>query len=122
MLIWSVDTMAMIGGKILQGPKLAPSISPNKTISGLLTGVISAVIIVIIIWQKNNLLINNIYNVCLYTMLLAVMAQVSDLLVSFFKRKFKVKDSGNIIPGHGGVLDRFDSIILTAPIIFLYYK
>lgn len=123
--ISTVDIMAMFGGKLIGGVKLAPKISPNKTVSGLLVGTSSACIIINLLTlipnyelpgmlHKNNILLT------LYILLLGMIAQISDLLISCFKRKFKIKDTGTIIPGHGGVLDRFDSIILTAPLVLLY--
>ena len=124
-MIWSVDIMAMFGGKMIGGVKLAPRISPNKTVSGLLCGIFSAAINVYILsalFVYPNYNFTNIPKIelLLYILLFGILAQVSDLSVSIFKRKFGVKDTGTIIPGHGGVLDRFDSIILTAP-VFVYF-
>ena len=124
-LIWSVDSFAMFIGKWLQGPKLAPVLSPKKTISGLLGGVIAAIFFPLLLTlipaykiphygQISDFILSGQFGV------LAIVAQASDLFISYFKRKFKIKDSGNIIPGHGGMLDRFDSIILTAPIVAFY--
>ena len=123
-IIWSVDTFAMIGGKIFKGAKLSPKISPKKTWSGLVTGVLSAGLVAVLVSFIPNFHIANYYfsnKICLFTIscILALIAQVSDLFISYFKRKFNIKDSGHIIPGHGGVLDRFDSIILTAPVLVL---
>lgn len=124
-IIWCTDIVAMYAGKAIEGPKLAPNLSPHKTISGLCAGVIAASMLPLLF----NLLpwydISNYVAGCKLTQmlqfgLLALCAQMSDLFISYFKRKFKVKDSGDIIPGHGGMLDRFDSIILTAPIVALY--
>lgn len=120
-IIASVDTFAMFFGKIFGGPKFAPRVSPNKTWSGFFGGVGSAVIISIIgyfVIQKYNVQYN-IYSFILASLLIAIVEQYSDLFISFFKRKFHVKDSGSIIPGHGGVLDRFDGVILTAPLLLL---
>jgi phosphatidate cytidylyltransferase len=124
-IIWSVDSMSMFGGKFIGGRKLAPTISPNKTISGLLCGIISAVIIVnclrsLSIYQLPEPLVLSPLKFTIYTVILAGAAQLSDLLISLFKRKFNIKDTGKIIPGHGGMLDRFDSIILTAPLLAIY--
>lgn len=123
-IIASVDTFAMFGGKTIGGAKLAPKISPNKTWSGLIIGILSsgaaAFLLSLIPGFKlpidyfsttNCLIIASIF--------LALIAQMSDLFISYFKRKFTIKDSGSIIPGHGGVLDRFDAIILTAPLVLL---
>lgn len=123
-IIWSVDTFAMIGGKIFGGAKLASKISPKKTWSGLVSGILSAGLVAVLIsfipsfYIKNYYFSNKIY-LFIISCILALIAQLSDLFISYFKRKFHIKDSGHIIPGHGGVLDRFDSIILTAPILFL---
>ncbi len=122
--IWSVDTFAMIGGKNLRGPKLAPKLSPNKTWSGLIVGVTAAGTFAALLRTIPHFNMDNCYlldqtHLILSAMFIAILAQMSDLFISYFKRKFGVKDSGVLIPGHGGVLDRFDSIILTAPILFL---
>ena len=123
-IIWSVDTFAMLGGKSLQGPKLAPKLSPNKTWSGLLTGILSAAFMVVIVCKVLKFNIYSYYfsstvNIFITSMIIAIIAQLSDLFVSYFKRKFGIKDTGHIIPGHGGLLDRFDSIIFTAPIFLM---
>lgn len=119
LVVWSVDTMAMVFGKMLQGPKLAPQISPHKTISGLVFGVGAGVVTAIILYlvKVQQLLDVGIVEYGFGALILSFMCQVSDLFISIFKRKFNIKDSGAIIPGHGGVLDRFDSIILTAPLL-----
>jgi phosphatidate cytidylyltransferase len=123
--ISTVDVMAMIGGKIIKGVKLAPKISPNKTVSGLLVGVISACIIINLLtfipgFYLPSMLHANHISLTLHILVLGIIAQASDLFISYFKRKFRIKDTGAIIPGHGGVLDRFDGLILTTPIIILY--
>lgn len=117
-IIWTVDTLAMFGGRKFGGPKLSPVLSPNKTWSGLICGMIGAAIIVTLIslipgysFPYNGL------QLVVFAMGFAIVAQMSDLFISFFKRKFNIKDTGSIIPGHGGILDRCDSMILTAPII-----
>ena len=124
-IVWSVDVMAMFGGKLIGGPKLAPKTSPNKTVSGLVIGVLSAIISVNILTLISGYTLPymiDISNISLsfFALVIGVIAQISDLSVSLIKRKFKIKDTGTIIPGHGGALDRFDSIILTAPLIALY--
>lgn len=118
-MIWTVDTMAMIGGKIIKGPKFAPVISPNKTISGLIIGVTSSTIVINILNMKFNLFSVSFMTVSIFCLGISFIAQCSDLFVSYFKRKFHIKDTGSIIPGHGGVLDRFDSIILTSPLVVI---
>ncbi len=125
-IIWSVDVMAMFGGKLVQGPKLASKLSPNKTVSGLIIGVLSAVIMVNLLtlipsYDLPYMLFTSNISLSILCLTIGITAQASDLLVSYFKRKFNVKDTGTIIPGHGGMLDRFDSIILTAPLVVLYF-
>ena len=124
-IIWCVDSVAMFVGKLVEGPKLAPTLSPRKTVSGLLGGVAAASLLPLLL---NLIPVYNITNyiptsltvlMCQFAFI-GVVAQISDLFISYFKRKFKIKDSGNIIPGHGGMLDRFDSITLTAPIVAFY--
>lgn len=121
--IWSVDSFAMIGGKKLKGPRLAPKLSPNKTWSGLIVGIVSsgclcALISTFPMFNINHHFLFDKTNLIISCMAIAAIAQMSDLFISFFKRKYNLKDSGTIIPGHGGILDRFDSIILTAPLLF----
>ena len=128
LLIWTNDTVAMLAGRNIGGPKLAPVISPNKTWSGFIFGVVISSAFGVITNKvleyifDNKIFTLNIstFNIWLIGLLIAIVAQISDLSVSLVKRKFKVKDSGTLIPGHGGVLDRFDSIILTAPILLLF--
>jgi len=128
-ILWSVDIMAMCGGKLAKGAKLAPKLSPNKTISGLIIGVTSGAIMINLLtllpMYQIYLVPFNIKSKIILTILACIVgitAQLSDLLISYFKRKAHIKDSGNIIPGHGGILDRFDSIILTSPLIVLCFK
>ena len=117
-IIWTVDTAAMFGGKAIGGPKLAPMLSPNKTWSGLVCGMIGACVIALLI----SLIPSYSFpyqglHLAIFAMGFAIISQMSDLFISFFKRKFHIKDSGSIIPGHGGILDRCDSLILTAPLM-----
>lgn len=126
-IIATCDTMAMFGGKLIEGIKLAPNLSPNKTVSGLLSGVISAGMVVYLLQfiptYDISMFIPNSPYIIIIAMILAFIGQMSDLFISFFKRRFNIKDSGTIIPGHGGALDRFDSIILTSPftLFFILY-
>jgi len=102
------DTCAYFTGRTLGGPKLAPKISPKKTWSGLVGGIAGAAIAGGIL---ASFIDANIVTVALVSGGLAVVAQIGDLAVSKAKRAFGVKDSGNIIPGHGGALDRFDGVL-----------
>lgn len=121
--IWLVDSFALIVGKMLKGPKLLPSISPNKTVSGFIFGVLIAATISIIVNSFLDILKYN--NLFFYYCFIGILAQISDLLLSCFKRKFGIKDfiykNSPILGSHGGILDRFDSIVLSAPIAVIIY-
>lgn len=108
------DTFAYFVGKAIGKHKLAPQISPGKTIEGFVGGVLLATLCVIPLYY----LFSSAVPFACYVILiisLAILSQIGDLIESAFKRKYDVKDSGAIIPGHGGILDRFDGYILTAP-------
>ena len=103
-----VDISAFFVGRRIGGKKLAINISPSKTISGSIGRIIFPSIICLVLYYD----INNIHNVIFLTIFLSIISQLGDLLESKFKRFCYVKDSSNLIPGHGGVLDRLDSIFL----------
>ncbi|MEO7137962.1 MAG: phosphatidate cytidylyltransferase [Gemmatimonadales bacterium] len=115
---WVCDTAAMFGGKALGGPKLAPTISPGKTRSGATLGVVGGLLVAPIF---GSLVFPNVgLEVPLWQLLvlagvLSVVGQIGDLAESLFKREAGVKDSSHLIPGHGGVLDRFDSLYFVIP-------
>lgn len=117
-LIWSSDTFAYFTGKFLGKHKMAPKISPKKTWEGFAGGVFFTLILGYFIETNFEDLRGNFIVVGL---LVSVFAPLGDLVESQLKRTFGVKDSGNIIPGHGGILDRLDSFILCAPVIYLYF-
>jgi phosphatidate cytidylyltransferase len=110
------DTCAYFTGRTLGGPKLAPTVSPKKTWSGLIGGVAGAAVSGGILAAVIDA---NIVTVALVSGGLAIVAQIGDLAVSKAKRAFGVKDSGNIIPGHGGALDRFDGVLAASIAIAL---
>lgn len=118
-MVWAVDIFAMLGGKKLGGIRLAPTISPKKTWSGLFCGMIACAITLEILSTAlpSFPLPFQGYKLLCFGLAFGIIEQCSDLLISYFKRRFHIKDSGIIIPGHGGVLDRFDGIILTAPLL-----
>ena len=108
-----VDMSAFFVGRRIGGKKLAINISPGKTISGSIGGIIFPSIICLVLYYD----INNIHNVIFLTIFLSIISQFGDLLESKFKRFCNVKDSSNLIPGHGGVLDRLDSILLLTIVV-----
>tara|TARA_Y100001954_G_scaffold121623_1_gene130783 strand:- start:130 stop:897 length:768 start_codon:yes stop_codon:yes gene_type:complete len=101
-----VDISAYFFGSIIGGPKIMPSISPNKTIAGFIGGIIVPIFFCTIIFFNNA----NISNIIYLSFIFSVITQIGDLIESGFKRYCYVKDSSNLIPGHGGLLDRLDSI------------
>jgi phosphatidate cytidylyltransferase len=115
-IIWSTDIFAFFAGKTLGGPKLAPTISPNKTWSGLAGGILASALIG---FMSSFMFSGGVLFFIFISVFLSVVEQASDLLESKFKRIFGVKDSGNIIPGHGGVLDRLDGMMLVAPVVLV---
>ena len=107
--IWIFDSFSLIGGKIIGGKKLFPMISPNKTFSGLICGFISLFMFsffVTYIHQNNN------YLIVVLTILLGITSFFGDALESYLKRFLGIKDFGNLMPGHGGLLDRMDAFLM----------
>jgi phosphatidate cytidylyltransferase len=115
---WMTDTSAYFTGLNFGKNKLAPQISPKKTIEGALGGIIGSIIIVLI---YGSYLAINIKERILLGVLLSIASQLGDLVESSFKRDAQIKDSGDIIPGHGGILDRFDSLLFTLPLTYYYF-
>ncbi|MGM0602850.1 MAG: phosphatidate cytidylyltransferase [Bacillota bacterium] len=113
---WITDSGAYFTGKKFGKKQLAPKISPNKTVAGGIGGVLFTALFILGVGYFLN--INSFYWI-IYSFFLPVIAVIGDLFESCLKRNLGVKDTGNIIPGHGGILDRFDSFIFTAP--FTYY-
>ncbi|MBT7642754.1 MAG: phosphatidate cytidylyltransferase [Rhodobiaceae bacterium] len=112
--VWAVDIFAMFTGKLVGGPKLAPVVSPNKTWSGLAGGVVGACIggiLTFLVVVGFGFEQADFTALMIIAPLLAICAQGADLFESAIKRKYDVKDSGDIIPGHGGLLDRVDGLI-----------
>lgn len=109
-IIWSTDSGAYFFGKALGKKKLWPEISPNKTVGGAIGGIIAA-IIVSVIFQLVYPFEFSMLSAILYALLISIVGQVGDLVASAFKRQYKIKDAGKLFPGHGGVLDRLDSLI-----------
>lgn len=108
------DTFAFLTGKYIGKNKLAPTISPNKTVEGFIGGLLMGTFVAVVFY---NTVINpytSLVMVILITMFLSVIGQLGDLVFSSIKRTYEVKDFSNLIPGHGGILDRFDSLIFVS--------
>jgi phosphatidate cytidylyltransferase len=126
-LIWTNDTFAYIVGKSIGRTKLFEKISPKKTIEGFLGGILFAILAGYLI-SKYYIKANPEFSdrsILIWTsiaVIVGIAGTIGDLIESKFKRIAGVKDSGNIMPGHGGILDRLDSVIFVAPIIFLFYQ
>lgn len=116
--VWSTDSGAYLVGRKIGKTKLAPQISPNKTWEGSIGGTVVA-IIVGIIFSVTGLIHYGILATILMTLFLSIAGQLGDLIESSLKRYYGVKDSGRILPGHGGILDRFDSLLLVLPMAYL---
>jgi phosphatidate cytidylyltransferase len=126
-LIWTNDTFAYIVGKSIGKHKLFEKISPKKTIEGFFGGLIFAIfagylISIYLIKPSAQFSDKSILIWMIIAAIVGVIGTIGDLIESKFKRIAGVKDSGKIMPGHGGVLDRLDSVIFVAPFIFLFYK
>jgi phosphatidate cytidylyltransferase len=109
--VWATDIGAYAAGRSIGGPKLAPSVSPNKTWAGLIGGVIAALLLGLALWRLADLRLQ----FAVASAILAVISQIGDLYESWLKRLAGVKDSGSLLPGHGGVLDRLDGLVPVAP-------
>ncbi len=114
-LVWACDIGAFFAGRSIGGPKLAPRLSPNKTWAGLIGGTIAAAMLGGALHAVAGLPLA----LAACSPLLAVLSQMGDLYESWLKRRAGVKDSGNILPGHGGVLDRLDGLVPVAPVAAL---
>ena len=120
---FATDTFAYFTGVFLGKHKLCPEISPKKTIEGSIGGTLGCVLLLLLY----GFLLNNYFSqsisylkLGILGILIAIISQVGDLTASIIKRKFGVKDYGKLFPGHGGILDRLDSIITTAPLVYCF--
>lgn len=112
------DTFAYIAGNLFGKNKLCPKISPKKTVEGSIGGILGSMILTTIFSLYFNL--GPLWKILILSVLASITSQIGDLVASRVKRLAGVKDYGFIMPGHGGVLDRFDSILFTAPLIYYY--
>ena len=118
---WGSDTFAYLTGSTIGKRKIESvrHISPKKTLEGSIGGVIGAVILNLIYNHYSGLHID-FSLVIIFSALGAILSQIGDLVASYIKRKTGIKDFGNLIPGHGGIMDRFDSMIFIAPLFYLF--
>ncbi|MDE2134954.1 MAG: phosphatidate cytidylyltransferase [Alphaproteobacteria bacterium] len=121
-VVWATDTGALVVGNLLGGPRLAPVLSPNKTWSGAIGGLVAAAIAEAVFIAVIG---GHAGAAALFGAVLAVFAHTGDLFESWVKRSFHIKDSGGLIPGHGGVLDRIDStlaaVVALAVAVFVFH-
>ena len=125
MISVATDAFAFFAGKVLGRNKVFPIISPNKTLEGTIGGVVSSVVInslMITLIFQNSLKTLDVIMLTLMIFICAVAAVFGDLLISSIKRQANLKDTGSLIPGHGGLLDRIDSHILCIPVFFVLYE
>lgn len=120
---WFTDTAAYFTGITIGKHKLCPAISPKKTIEGSVGGILGSILLTtvfgIIIRNYNSSI--GIQDFIIIGLLCGIVSQLGDLAASYIKRNTNLKDFGNLIPGHGGILDRFDSILFTMPVVYYYF-
>jgi len=119
-LIWANDTFAFVVGKSIGKTKLFERISPKKTVEGFVGGLVFTMLFSVLIAKY--FIHQSFFHWIIIALILSIFGTIGDLVESKFKRIAAVKDSGKIMPGHGGVLDRLDSIIFAAPFVFLFYQ
>ncbi len=120
-LVWAADSGAYFAGKSLGKRKMAPHVSPNKTIEGLIGGIIAALLVAWLFADWFEIQFASPVHMIVITLATVVISVLGDLVESMFKRISGIKDSSNIIPGHGGVLDRIDSLTAAFPVFALLY-
>lgn len=113
-IVWSTDIFGYFGGRTIGGPKLMPAVSPKKTWSGAICGTLGAMIVAVLVAKLSGSF--NAIAIAAVALLLSVCGQAGDLFESWVKRKFNVKDSSQLIPGHGGAMDRLDGFWAAAVI------
>ena len=123
LITWASDIGAYFFGRGIGGPKLIPSVSPGKTIAGAVGGLVASMAVAYVYAKLVLVPVAHLgftpWGALTFGLLISIAAQVGDLFESLLKREAKVKDSSHIIPGHGGVLDRFDSLIFVLPVAYL---
>ncbi len=119
--IWITDTLAMWVGKVIGSRKLAPHVSPGKTVEGFIGGIFGGIVTAVIIgyWRLSGVMLPVLIVAGLF---ISLIGQMGDLVESIWKRAVGIKDSSAIVPGHGGILDRFDSLLFSAPLLYWFLK
>lgn len=118
--VWLTDTGAYFVGITLGKKKLAPRVSPNKSVEGSVGGLISATLLGALFWVWTGM--GTLPAILALSLLTSVVSQIGDLFESALKRAAGIKDSGSLIPGHGGILDRFDSFLFALPLVYFVLK
>ena len=121
LLVWAADSGAYFAGKSFGKRKMAPAVSPNKTIEGLIGGIITALIVAWTFAGLFDIQFTSPIQMIAITLITVVISVLGDLVESMFKRVSGIKDSSNLIPGHGGILDRIDSLTAAFPVFALLY-
>lgn len=120
--VWICDSLAYIFGRAFGKTKIWPEVSPNKTVVGTVAGAIGAVVVMVISGTLGwiPLAVFSYFDLVIFGLIVGVLGQMGDFVESRLKRDYDVKDSGNLLPGHGGILDRFDSLFYVMPAAYLY--
>jgi phosphatidate cytidylyltransferase len=120
-IVWAADSGAYCTGKLLGKHKLLPKVSPGKTLEGVAGGICASLLVMLLGYWYFNPPVKTVWFVG--GILIVLISIAGDLLISMFKRHVKIKDSGHVLPGHGGILDRLDSLIAVSPFYYLglYY-
>jgi phosphatidate cytidylyltransferase len=116
LLVATTDSFSQLWGKLLGNYKLCPNLSPGKTLEGLMGGILST--IAISLFLRFLLPDANLSHLITIALIIGISATTGDLLFSYIKRRLEIKDFSGLLPGHGGILDRFDSLIVTAPVFY----
>ena len=120
--VWITDSLAFIMGKQFGKKKILSFISPNKTWVGSISGLLFSMLFLLLLFFKSNIFPSyfTLFNIIMIGFITGFFSQIGDFLESYFKRKLKVKDSSNLLLGHGGFLDRFDSFFIVGLILYIY--
>ena len=116
------DIGGYVFGKLFKGPKLT-KISPNKTYAGVFGGYFLSIIFTYILFNYSKIFIDQYFGIgeFVWVLIISTVSQVGDIIISYFKRLSKIKDTGKLIPGHGGILDRIDGMLFAFPFYFIFY-